>query len=268
MIELQNISAFYGRKQVLTDLSLKIDKGETVALIGPNGAGKTTLLKVISGAVKAQGNTFVNDTPIQELSGYERAGIISVVPQQIAADTPLKGYDFVMLGRTHCMPRFAPPSENDREAVEEAMQCTATQTLSERYIADMSGGERQRLALAMAFAAQPQIILLDEATAHLDLHHRAEIMQLLREMNRSQGLTILMAVHDLSLAGRYFDRLILLKNGCILKEGPPSEVLTEKNIKEAYGCPVRVVELPDSLGVAIIPMEHSEGRTRTSNAER
>ncbi len=258
MIELRNISAFYGRKQVLTELSLKIDTGEAVALIGPNGAGKTTLLKVISGAVKAKGETCIKGRPVQELSGYERAGIISVVPQQIAVDTPLNGHDFVMLGRTHCMPRFAPPSESDREAVEEAMRCTATLALSHRFIADMSGGERQRLALAMAFAAQPRIILLDEATAHLDLHHRAETMQLLREMNRTRGLTVLMAVHDLSLAGRYFDRLILLKDGRILKEGTPSEVLTEQNIEDAYECPVRVIELPDGLGAAIVPIAHSE----------
>ena len=191
---------------------------------------------------------------MRELSGYERAGIISVVPQQIAVDTPLKGYDFVMLGRTHSIPRFAPPAENDRSAVEEAMRCTATFELSDRFIADMSGGERQRLALAMAFAAEPEIILLDEATAHLDLHHRAETMQLLRKMNRTRDLTVLMAVHDLSLAGRYFDRLILLKEGRILKDGSPGEVLTEENIKKAYDCSVRVIELPDNLGSAVVPV--------------
>ena len=119
----------------------------------------------------------------------------------------------------------------------------------------MSGGERQRLALAMAFAAKPRIILLDEATAHLDLHHRVEIMQLLREMNRNRGVTVIMAVHDLSLAGRYFNRLILIKEGCIINDGPPNIVLREENIEDAYGCPVRVVELPDRLGSAIIPMD-------------
>lgn len=255
MIELKNISAAYGSKPVLSDLSLKIGKGETVALIGPNGAGKTTLLKVISGAKKCKGETIVQGRNIKDIPGYQRAGMMSVVPQVISDDTPLNGYDFVMLGRTHCMPRFAPPSEKDRAAVEEAMRCTTTLQLSQRYIADMSGGERQRLALAMAFAAQPQIILLDEATAHLDLHHRAEIMQLLRDMNRDRGVTVMMAAHDLSLAGRYFDRLILLKEGRILKDGPPSEVLTESILEKAYGCPVRVVDLPDNLGAAIIPLE-------------
>jgi len=255
MIELQNINASYGSKQVLVNLSLKINQGERVALIGANGAGKTTLLKVISGAIKAEGSTMIQERRIEHIPGNERAGIISVVPQDISAETPLKGYDFVMLGRTHCMPRFAPPAREDCKAVEDAMKRTSTLQLKNRFLNEMSGGERQRLAVAMAFAARPQIILLDEATAHLDLHHRAGIMQLLREMNRNRGVTIMMAAHDLSLAGRYFDRLILLKEGVILKDGPPSDVLTEETLQDAYGCPVRVVELPDNLGSAIIPLE-------------
>lgn len=255
MIELNNIDASYGQKKVLSELSLKIDSGQAVALIGSNGSGKTTLLKVITGAIKTAGEVRVNNRAIRKLSGYERARVISVVPQQIAVDIPLNGYDFVMLGRTHSIARFAPPSADDHAAVEEAMRRTATHSLSHRFIADMSGGERQRLALAMAFAAQPQIILLDEATAHLDLRHRVETMRLLREMNRAQGLTILMAVHDLALAGRYFDRLILLKDGRILKEGAPSEVLTEKNIEKAYDCSVKVIQLPDNLGTAVVPIK-------------
>lgn len=258
MIELRNTDAFYGSKQVLINLSIKINQGESVALIGANGAGKTTLLKVISGAVKAKGAILIQGRRVESIPGDERAGIISVVPQDISAETPLNGYDFVMLGRTHCMPRFAPPGIEDCKAVEEAMNHTATLQLKNRFMNEMSGGERQRLALALAFAAQPQIILLDEATAHLDLHHRAEIMQLLREMNRNRGVTVIMAAHDLSLAGRYFDRLILLKEGCLLKDGSPSEVLTEETLKEAYGCPVKVVKLPDDLGSAIIPLEQTE----------
>jgi len=255
MIELVNISTAYGNKKVLDNISLSVTEGERVALIGANGAGKTTLLKVISGLLKAEGSTLVEGRPVRGIPGNERAGIISVVPQDIASDTPLNGYDFVMLGRTHSMPRFAPPSTEDIQAVEEAMQRTSTQTLKQRFLSEMSGGERQRLALAMAFAAKPRIILLDEATSHLDLHHRAGIMQLLSEMNRNQGVTIIMAVHDLSLASRYFDRLILLKDGHVVKDGPPHLVLQPETLEQAYDCPVRVVEMPDNLGVAIVPLE-------------
>ena len=258
MIELKKTDICYGSKQVLFDLNLKIEEGECVALIGPNGAGKTTLLKAISGSVKTRHSTYVQGRPIEDIPGYERAGIISVVSQEISTEIPLTGYDFVMLGRTHCMRRFAPPSATDHTKVKEAMTNTTTLQLAERYISDMSGGERQRLALAMALSAEPKIILLDEATAHLDLHHRAEIMQLLRNMNHERGTTIMMAAHDLSLASRYFKRLILLKNGHILKDGPPNEVLTTENIQEAYGCPVRVIQLPDGLGAAIVPMAHCE----------
>lgn len=254
MIELRNINASYESKQVFSDLNLKIAESECIALIGANGAGKTTLLKVISGAMKTTGDTLIYNRSLRQMPCQERAALLSIVPQNIDSDTPLAGYDFVMLGRTHCIPRFGAPGQDDRNAVEEAMKVTSTLFLKKRFLNEMSGGERQRLALAMAFAANPRIILLDEATAHLDLHHRAEIMHLLREMNRKRGVTIIMAAHDLTLAGRYFNRLILLKEGRIIKDGPPEKVLTEKNIEDAYGCPVRVVELPDNLGSTVIPM--------------
>ena len=258
MIDLQNISASYGTEEVLSGISLSISAGETVALIGANGAGKTTLLKVISGAMKSRGKTLVEGRPVRRIADRDRAAIIAVVPQNIDAEIPLEGYDFVMLGRTHRLSRFGPPTQEDRDAVREAMERTETLGLARRSFREMSGGERQRLALAMAFAARPRIILLDEATAHLVLHHRAGIMELLREMNSNRGVTVIMAVHDLPLAGRYFDRLVLLKQGRILKDGPPSEALTESNIEDAYGCPVKVVRLPDDLGTAIVPLDSTQ----------
>jgi len=254
MIELLHTEKLYGDKKALSDISLTIRKGEMTALIGANGAGKSTLLKVISGALKAQGHTLIEGREIQTIASAERAGMIAVVPQEIPSETPLRGYEFVMLGRTHRLPRFGAPAQADREAVDKAMVSTGTEPFRDRFLSDMSGGERQRLALAMAFAAEPRIILLDEATSHLDLHHRVEIMHLLREMNRNHGVTVLMAVHDLMLAGRFFDRLILLDNGGVLKDGPPQTVLTEKILEKAYGCPIRTIQLPDDLGMCILPM--------------
>lgn len=254
MIKLKNIDACYSSEQVLHNLSATIHPGEMVALIGANGSGKTTLLKVITGAHEARGDVLVKGRPVRKLSGSERAAILAVVPQDIPVDIPLRGSEFVMLGRTHHMRRFMPPTKVDHAAVERAMAYTATEDLRERFLSEMSGGERQRIALATAFAAQPEIILLDEATSHLDLHHRVEIMNLLREKNQNQSVTVLMAVHDLSLASRYFDRLILLKEGRILVDGPPSEVLQTTTLEDAYNCRVRVVNLPDHLGASIIPL--------------
>ncbi|MFO7937522.1 MAG: ABC transporter ATP-binding protein [Kiritimatiellia bacterium] len=255
MIDIRNITAAYGDKKVLKNLAIRIEEGECAALIGANGAGKTTLLKAISGALKTSGKILIDGRSVRRMPCRKRAEILSVVPQNPDANTPLTGYDFVMLGRTHLIPRFSSPSVEDCRAVENAMQRTSTLFLKKRFLKKMSGGERQRLALAMAFAAHSRIILLDEATAHLDLHHRAEIMRLLRTVNHQKNVTIVMAVHDLSLASRYFGRLILLKEGRVLCDGSPDAVLTEKNIKDAYGCAVRVVKLPESLGSAVVPVD-------------
>lgn len=254
MIELKNIDAYYDTQQVLYNLNIIINPGEMVGLIGANGSGKTTLLKVITGAHSAKGEVLIKGRSVRKISGLERAAILAVVPQDIAVDIPLRGSEFVMLGRTHHMRKFMPPTKVDHDAVDRAMKCTATEDLRERFLGEMSGGERQRIALATAFASQPEIILLDEATSHLDLHHRVEIMNLLRKKNQEQGVTVLMAVHDLSLASRYFDRLILLKEGRILHDGPPPEVLQTTTLENAYNCKVKVVNLPDNLGSSIIPL--------------
>ncbi|MCK9303787.1 MAG: ABC transporter ATP-binding protein [Bacteroidales bacterium] len=254
MIELRHIEKSYGEKKVLSEISLSIRQGEMVALIGANGAGKSTLLKVISGALPAQGKALIEGRKIRRIAAAQRAGIIAVVPQEIPSTIPLRGYEFVMLGRTHRLPRFGAPSAADCEAVERAMASTGTGAFKDRFLSDMSGGERQRLAVAIAFAAEPRIILLDEATSHLDLNHRVEIMQLLRKMNRDQGVTILMAVHDLMLASRFFDRLILLQEGKVIQDAAPPAVLKEDILEGAYGCRIRTIQLPDELGTCVVPV--------------
>ena len=253
MIELRNIEICYGDKKALSEVTLTICKGEMAGVIGANGAGKSTLLNVISGALKAQGDALIEGREINTIAATKRAAIIAVVPQEISSETPLRGYEFVMLGRTYRLPRFGSPGAADRSAVEQAMKDTGTEPLKDRFLSDMSGGERQRLALAMAFAAEPRIILLDEATAHLDLHHRVDIMHLLRDMNRRKGVTVIMAVHDLMLAGRFFERLILLHNGSVLKDDTPNNVLKEDILEVAYGCRIKTIQLPDQLGTCIIP---------------
>lgn len=254
MIQLRHIEKSYEEKKVLFDISLTIRQGEMAAVIGANGAGKSTLLKIISGALPAGGQALIDGREIKKIAATERAGIIAVVPQEIPSSIPLRGYEFVMLGRTHRLPRFGAPGRADCDAVEKAMASTGTLPFRDRFLSDMSGGERQRLAVAIAFAAEPRIILLDEATSHLDLNHRVEIMHLLREMNRSQGVTVLMAVHDLMLAGRFFDRLILLQEGRVTQDAPPQEVLTAEILEQAYGCRIRTIQLPDDLGTCIVPL--------------
>ena len=192
-----------------------------VALVGPNGAGKSSLLRVITGLLPAQGSVQVAGVEVSRLCPRARAKLLAVVPQEIARDIPYSARDFVLLGRTASLPRFGGPSADDFKAVHDAMALTETWHLRQRPLPEMSGGERQRLALAMALADRPEIILLDEPTSHLDLRHRAEMMRLLMRLNLEQRTTVLMVVHDLTLASQFFPRLVLLSEGRKFADGTP-----------------------------------------------
>jgi len=253
MITLSHVSACYCSETVLDDLSVQITCGERVAVVGPNGAGKSSLLRVITGLLPAKGNVQVAGTDIQRLAPHDRARLLAVVPQDIANDIPYRAHDFVLLGRTALLPRFGGPSQEDLQAVEEAMTLTETWELRHRALPEMSGGERQRLALAMALAPRPKILLLDEPTSHLDLRNRAEIMRLLTKLNREQQTTILMVVHDLTLASQYFDRIILLDKGRKIADGSVAEVMDAGLLETAYHCPVLVFPLPGTAARCVVP---------------
>lgn len=255
MIRLDHITAAYHNETVLNDISLQVARGERVALVGPNGAGKSSLLRVITGQLAAQGSVHVAGNDIALLSPRARARLLAVVPQEIARDIPLTAHDFVLLGRTASLPRFGGPSAEDLGAVQEAMTLTETWNLRQRPLPEMSGGERQRLALAMALASQPEIILLDEPTSHLDLRHRAELMRLLMRLNRDRQTTVLTVVHDLTLASQYFPRIILLGEGRKLADGTPCDVLRPNILEPAYHCHVHVVSLPGSAAICVLPGE-------------
>ncbi|MCL2104802.1 MAG: ABC transporter ATP-binding protein [Kiritimatiellaeota bacterium] len=254
MITLTRVHASYPPLRVLDGISLAIGRGERVALIGPNGAGKSSLLKVISGYLPAEGGGVeIKGTPVASLPPRQRARILSVVPQAPPPDIPYPAYDFVMLGRSATLPRFGGPAEADRDAVRRAMELTGTWHLRARPVPAMSGGERQRLALAMALAPDPEIILLDEPTSHLDLRHRAALTALLVRLNEARRITLVMAVHDLTLASQFFPRVVLLAGGRKLADGSPPEVLTPPLLEAAYHCPVRIHPLPDGQGMCVLP---------------
>jgi len=254
MITLRHITAAYNADTVLHDVSFHVARGEKVALVGPNGAGKSSLLRIITGQLPAQqGTAQVAGTDIARLRPRVRARLLAVVPQEIARDVPFTAHDFVLLGRTASLPRFGGPDAKDLEAVEEAMTLTETWHLRRRPLPEMSGGERQRLALAMALAGEPEIILLDEPTSHLDLRHRAELMGLLNRLNRERQTTLLMVVHDLTLASQFFPRIVLLCGGRKLADGTPAEVLRPDVLEAAYACPVSVIPLPSVSATCVLP---------------
>ena len=253
MIRLEHVTAAYGKLRVIDDVSLNIAPGERVALVGPNGAGKSSLLRVVTGQLPAHGHVEIAGIQPAKTGVDALAKRLAVVPQDIPHDIPFTAHDFVMLGRTATLPRFGGPATADLDAVREAMELTETAHLRHRPLPDMSGGERQRLALAMALSASPDILLLDEPTSHLDLRHRAELMELLTRLNRERPLTLLMAIHDLTLASQFFPRIILMSAGRKLADGPPADVLRPDLLETAYGCPVTVIPLPGTPSICVLP---------------
>lgn len=246
----------YHDRWVIEDLDLSLAEGEFVGLVGPNGSGKSTLLKVLSGLLPPdRGTVHLEGVAMRRLRRREVARRVAVVPQELAIPFGLCAREMVMLGRTpHVRPlRGARPV--DRRVVEEKMALTGTLDLADRPYNELSGGEQQRVALAMALSQEARILLLDEPTVHLDINHQVEMLELLRRLNREHRQTVLLILHDLNLAALYVDRLLLLHGGRIVADGAPGEVLDEHRIREVFGAHVLVQPHPThpSPQVVILP---------------
>ena len=252
----------YDGRPVLTDLSLEIGAGDRVAILGPNGAGKTTLLRLLSGVrTPNQGSILLDGRSLDSVSRPEVARKIAVVPQDLTIPFAFTAREVVELGRTPHLRLLRGFRARDRRAVEQAMALTDTTRLGDRIIHELSGGERQRVIIAMALAQEPQILLLDEPTHLLDISRQAEILDLITELNLSRGLTVVAAIHDLNLAGRYFNRLLILHRGTVLAEGAPEAVLRSDIVEEAYGGPVEIVRDGNGQAPIVIPVSrHRERR--------
>lgn len=225
---------------LLRDVSFAVAAGEFVGLIGPNGAGKSTLLKTISGLwAGGTGSITLLDKALARYSARQIAQIIAHVPQITALDFPFTVRQVVLMGRNPHLSRFALETERDRRIAERAMRRTQTLEFTERLIGTLSGGERQRVLIARALTQEPRLLLLDEPTANLDIQHQIGILNLVRTLVYEDGLGAIAAVHDLELAARFCDRLILLHQGCVCADGTPAEVLTPDHMRTAYNVALR-----------------------------
>lgn len=252
-IQLNHVTARYREKPVLQDISLTIEAGEMIGILGPNGAGKSTLFAILSGLLApASGTVEVFGAPIQRMAPEARAKAIAVVPQDLDIPVAYTVEEIVMMGRTALIGRFSSPSQKDRQSVERALVYTDVADIRHAPLNELSGGERQRAIVAMVLAQEPRIILMDEATSHLDINHRLEIMQLVERLNREDGVTVLMISHDLQIAAEFSQRLILLDHGKLVTDGPPATVLTEDTLRQVYHCDVRVHHDPQSGGISIL----------------
>jgi iron complex transport system ATP-binding protein len=254
IVSVSQVCFDYDGQPILTGISLEIRAAERVAILGPNGVGKTTLLKLLSGArYPNKGSILLNGRDIQVLPRPELARKIAIVPQDLTIPFAFTAQEIVELGRTPHLGLLRGFRSHDRCAVEQAMQLTDTTGLGARIINELSGGERQRVIIAMALAQEPEILLLDEPTHLLDITRQAEILDLLTDLNRSRGLTVVAAIHDLSLAGRYFNRLIILHQGSVLADGEPEAVLRADIVEKAYGGPVEIVRSGNGRPPVVLP---------------
>lgn len=252
MLHIQSLSVGYGARLVLHEITLHIQAGEILALIGPNGAGKTTLIRAVSGVIRPKSGSLRSEG--ENLAGMpprQRACKMAVVPQARNLPDPFTVWQTVLLGRTPYLGWLGQPSETDRARVHWALERTETLDLAERRIGELSGGEQQRVLLARALAQETPILLLDEPTAHLDLHHQTMLLDLVYALTRENHLTVLMALHDLNLAALYADRVALLVDGYLQAVGSPAEVLTAERLSLAYRLPLHVIPHPD-FGVPLV----------------
>ena len=268
IIHVTDVGFRYKEVRALRGISFEVRRGEFLGVIGPNGSGKTTLIRVIDGILAPErGRVSINGAAIRGMGRREIARLVAVVPQDLPLVFPYRAIEIVMMGRSPHLGMLRFEGESDRGIVRRAMEMTDTASLANRSMDSLSGGERQRVLIARALAQEPEVILLDEPTAFLDIRHQAEFFGLMKGLNRKRGLTVLAVTHDINLASAYCDRVMLLREGRIHTLGAPGEVITETNIREAYETDVLVDANPlNGLPRVTLLSSHLSGQGSRSDA--
>jgi len=234
IIRVSNLSYEINSNSILNDVTFDVIKGEFISIIGPNGAGKTTLIKCLSNNLGYNGEIQLKHKNIKQYTLKEKARVIGVVPQEYTLPFNFKVSDVVRMGRNPYYDKFMKQSENDSEMIYMAMHDTHTYQYKDRYYNSLSGGEKQRVLTARALAQNPEVLLLDEITSNLDIHNQLEILELIHDKNRINGVTVISIMHDLNLASRFSDRILLLINGKLEIVDTPKQVIQEDILSKAY----------------------------------
>ncbi|MCX6056270.1 MAG: ABC transporter ATP-binding protein [Chloroflexi bacterium] len=263
MLAIEKITAGYSKKKILDEISFQIDHGSVVALIGPNGSGKTTLIRVISGVLQpSRGNLSLDGRDLAKMSIQERSQLIAVVPQIRNIPPAFTVREVVALGRTPYLNWLGQLSTRDHEAIDQALLHTDLLEIAERNIAEISGGEQQRVLLARALAQETPVLLLDEPTAHLDLQYQVSFLdQVHRLAHPSESeiklgvkkRAVLIAIHDLNLLTRYVDQVALVVHGKLESLGSPEEVLRPEILSRAYNLPMTLIKDQTTGLTAVMP---------------
>lgn len=250
MIELRDLAVRFGRNEAVRGLTLSVEPNAWVMLIGPNGAGKTSVLRALCGLLHFEGTATVDRRDVHSLGRRELARLMAFVPQNPVTPAELTVGEYALLGRTPHLGYLAAEGRGDRRAAGRALERLDLLPLAERRLGSLSGGELQRAVLARALAQEASILLLDEPTTSLDLGRQQQVLELVDSL-RADGLTVLSTMHDLTLAGQYADRLVLLDRGSMVAEGTAAEVLSASNLAAYYGASVRIVS--DDAGLFVLP---------------
>ena len=258
MISGRGITVTLGDHVVLDGVDLTVDRGEWVSIVGPNGAGKSTLLRFLTGAVAGHGDVHLGGRPLAALTRRERALSVAMVPQSPVIPVGMRVVDYVLLGRTPHIRPLGVEGPPDLAAVHDALGHLDLLDLADREVTTLSGGERQRVLIARALAQGAALVLLDEPTTALDVGHQQQVLELVDRLRRERGLTVVSTMHDLTLAGQYAERLVLLDEGRTVVSGTASEVLTEANLARYYGARVRIIH--DSGHPVVLPLREVQSR--------
>ncbi|MGX2993787.1 ABC transporter ATP-binding protein [Streptomyces sp. JNUCC 64] len=254
-LEARALSAGYGKSLIVEELSLRIDEGRITALVGPNACGKSTLLKSIARLMPlAAGSVLLDGTDLHTLSTRDVARGLGILPQSPIAPESITVGDLVWRGR-HPHRRFGQRrTAADETVIAEALAATGTAGLIDRPVDELSGGQRQRVWIALALAQDTPTLLLDEPTTYLDIAHQIEVMDLLADLNERTGKTIVLVSHDLNQAALYASTIVAMRDGRIVRQGPPEDVLTEETVAEVFGLDCLVVPHPRSARPQIFPL--------------
>lgn len=235
VLEVADLSGGYRGADVLKDVNLRVEEGGFLGLIGPNGSGKTTLLRFCTRLlVPRRGVVRFRGRDIRGIGLKELCRETAFVSRDLPAGFSFSVMEMVLMGRIPHLGRLQRESRHDLRIAQEALELTGTLDFKDKCLDELSAGERQRVIIAMALAQEPRLLFLDEPTSHLDIGHQVQIMDLLKRLNRRSGLSVVMVMHDLNLAGAYCERIALMDNGAVFKEGTPREVLTYRNIEAVY----------------------------------
>ena len=251
-LNLENVGVVYPGVDAVSGFSESVRPGEWVCIIGPNGAGKSSILKAVAGLVPHSGRILVDGSPLGARAARRRAQLVAYVPQSPVLPNGMTGFEYVLLGRNPFVAHFGSETRHDATMVNDIIERLDLTELAARTVETLSGGERQRLVIARAVAQEAPILLLDEPTNALDIGHQQQALELVDLLRREHGLTVVSAMHDLTLAGIYSDRLVLMHAGHRVVDGTAAEVLRPETLGEFYGVSVRVHREPDGT-IVVVP---------------